>query len=166
MVDLSDPQTQILFFIPLGAVALYLLSRGEPENADSAPVIAAVANGKEANFLRFNQDGVYGNLLAAEEHLRKVNGEKSQGFLSCAVKHLSLAGNHGSEAVSHTVAVGEPAQSQQYRQLTEKIVDLQHDIQDGKVSPTEGILRVREIKSDFESFNPSFDVSKCKACEI
>ena len=125
------------------------------------------SNQKEANFLRFNQDGIYGNLLATEEHFRMMKAKDAdKNFQQCDVKHLSLASNHESAALSHSVAVGDEKSAKEYAMLYDKTIDLQHDIQDGKVSPTEGIKRVREIKTEFESFNPTFDVSKCKACEI
>lgn len=164
----TDRETQILLLIPIGGLILYLLSRNEPRSQYSVSLAAAKGNMREVEFLRFNQDGIYGNLLASEEHFQriKVADKGTDGFLSCSVKHLCLAGSHALEATSHTIAVGDAAQSENYRSLQEKIRDLQHDIQDGKVSPTEGIKRTREIKSAFESFNPSFDVSHCTACLV
>jgi len=163
MVDLSDPQTQVLLFVPLGAIMLYFLVKDEPA-AEETQTVTLAPNGKEAAFLRFNQDGIYGNLLATEEHFRNISADAN--FNQCAVKHLSLSANHASEAVSHTVAVGDVKDSKEYAKLNTQILELQHDVQDGKVTPAKGIERVREIKHEFEVFNPAFNVSLCKACTI
>jgi hypothetical protein len=165
MIDLSDPQTQVLLFIPIGGLILWYFSRDTTEEGGSNPPAAANPNGKkEEQFLRYNQDKIYSNLLATEEHFRNSEGNKD--FHQCEVKHLSLASSHTGEAISHTVAVGDVADSERYRELDKKIIQLQHDVQDNKVSPSEGIQRTREIRQSFESFNTQFDVSRCKACDV
>lgn len=156
----------VLLSIPVSAVMLLILSQDEPL-ASTSNVNLSSTGQKEANFLRYNQDQIYGNLLAAEVHFRKLTSKGAdQNFNQCAVKHLSLSANDSDEAVSHSVAVGEQKDSVKYAELRDKITDLQHDVQDGKVKPLDGIERVRELKHEFEAFNPSFDVSKCKACQV
>ena len=148
------------------AFILYILSQDDETKTAEVDYHLSSSN-KEQNFLRFNQDQIYSNLLAVEEHFRILESKDAdQNFNQCNVKHLSLASNHESEAISHSVVVGDKAGAKEYAKLYDKTLNLQHDIQDGKVTPTEGIERVREIKHEFESFNPTFDVSQCKACKI
>lgn len=165
-------QEQILLLIPLGGLLLYLLSKDEPAGQPETVAIVAVISengGKEARFLEYNKDSIYSNLLATEEHFQrmKTSGKDTRLFQQCCVKHLSLVGSHTSEATSHTVSLGDVATSEKYRELNDAVTDLRHDIQAGKVSPSEGIERTRKIKHEFESFNPEFDVSLCKiACDV
>jgi hypothetical protein len=166
----TNEELGLLAFIGAGAVALFILQEEDNENnidnVDNEKTSASVPE-KEAGFLRFNQDGVYSNLLATEEHFRNLESKDgNNAFNQCAVKHLSLGANHADEAVSHSVAVGDTSSSKKYASLRDEMVSLQHDVQDGKVTPTKGIERVREIKHNFELFNPSFDLQKCKACTI
>jgi hypothetical protein len=162
----TNEELGLLAIIGVGATALFILADEEEDTAEANKEKSLPATGdkKETYFLRFNQDGVYGNLLATEEHFRKIGTNKD--FNQCAVKHLALGANHADEAVSHEIAVGDSSASKKYAELRDGMTELQHDVQDGKVSSTQGIERVRKLKSEFESFNPSFDVSKCKACQV
>lgn len=143
---------------------LYVLSQDDEQKPAAVDYHLSSSNQKEANFLRYNEDGIYGNLLATEEHFRNLKGNAD--FNQCAVKHLALATNHADEAVSHTIAVGDSNSSKEYARIRDDMRSLQHDVQDGKVNSEEGIKRIREIKHEFEAINPSYDVSKCKACTI
>ncbi len=165
MVDLTNPQDQVLLFIPAAGLLLWYLSKGEQSEQTQSVIL--IAEPKETGFLRFNQDGIYSNLLATEEHFRvQAADANTPGFSQCEVKHLSLAGNHASEAVSHAVATGNRKSAASYSVIMQEISSLREDIQDNKVKPLDGIERVREIRQRFESFNSDYDVNKCKACAI
>lgn len=175
-MDLSDPQTQVLLFIPMGGLLIYLLTRDSPEEepvTETTVVVAAVIEqapqtGKEAGYLEYNQDEIFKNLIAAEGHFRNVKAsdkEEAAGFMNCVVKHLADAEGHADEAISHSIATNK-TEAEKYQTLRDNIRDLRHDLQKGKVSPTEGIKRTRNVRRYFEGFNPEFDISKCQACDI
>ena len=149
----------VLLLIPIGGLIL-LAADHQEEEKNSSPHA-----GKEVNYLRYNKDEIFKNLIATEGHFRNVETTK-EGFLNCAVKHLADAEGHVDEAISHTAATNDTEASSKFRVLRDEIRDFRHDLQDGKVSPTVGIERTRDIRREFESFNPEFDISKCKACEV
>ena len=73
---------------------------------------------------------------------------------------------HADEAICHSVVVADAKTSEHFKKLRDEIQEFRHDVQDGKVNPSQGIERVRQIRREFEGFNPDFDISKCKACEV
>jgi hypothetical protein len=170
--NLVTREEQVLLLIPLGAILLYFIGKDDPPEQPQTVVVAAiVTEGKEAGFLEYNKDEIFKNLIAAEGHFRNISEAKTgpelaevQGFMNCAVKHLADAEGHADEAVSHTIS--DDTESRSYQHLRDDIRDLRHDLQKGKVTPAQGIKRTREIRRQFESFNPEFDISLCKACEI
>lgn len=152
----------VLLLIPIGGLIL-LAADHQDEEKNSSP-----HSGKEVNYLRYNKDEIFKNLIATEGHFRneKTTEKGTDGFLNCAVKHLADAEGHIDEAISHTAATNDTEASNKFRVLRDKTRNFRHDLQEGKVSPTVGIERTRDIRREFESFNPEFDISKCKACEV
>lgn len=146
----------LLFIVPAGVL---LLLDGEDE-----PVQVK----KEPYYLEFNKDEIFKNLIATEGHFRNVEETNidDAGFMNCAVKHLADAEGHADEAISHSQIAADEKTSAKFKQLRNKIRDLRHDVQHGTVSPGKAIEYVRETRHYFEEFNPEFDISKCKACEI
>jgi len=165
-----DRQQIVLLLIPFGFLALLLLDDHEeacnphcPDNPTGNP-----SKGKEVYYLQYNKDELFKNLLACEGHFRniEVNGIDTEGSLNCAVKHLADAEGHGDEAISHSLFVVGEEKSEKFKGLRDSIRDLRHDLQKGDLSTSEGTKRVRQIRREFEKFNPDFDISKCSACEI
>ena len=156
-----------LLLIPFGIAAFLVLTyKPNPDNPSNTAKKAK--SGKEAYYLAFNKDEIFKNLIAIEGHFRNVHetGVDVKGFLTCNVKHLADAEGHSDEAISHSQAVSGKETSEDFRKLRNEIRSFRHDIQADVISPTEGIERVREIRRQFESFNPEFDISKCEACTI
>ena len=183
----TEQQTQLLLIIGLGGLATYLLYKDESEpeslgtpktdeerqdthekiygTRDLPP--RGTGQNKESKFLTFNQDEIFKNLIATEGHFRNADSKQDiKGFLYCNVKHLADAEQHADEAISHSTVVADQETVDNYKKVRNDIRDLRHDLQKGEVPPSEGITRVRGIRRDFESFNPEFDISKCKACSI
>lgn len=150
--------------------------------------------GKEEYYLRFNKDEIFKNLIAAEGHFRNVfdkkrkkqeyqmaiNAERikegmspvseeleelGQGFLNCVVKHLADSEGHSDEAISHSAVVEGEESSCMFRELRDDTKTFRWKVQKGVVTPFEGIKQVRQLRRTFESFNPEYDISKCKSCE-
>jgi hypothetical protein len=162
MSSIPDNQVAVLLFIPIGGLVLLWLGEQEEEHK------LGYVPGKEKLFLKYNQDEIFKNLIATEGHFRNVQGKKldDEGFMNCAVKHLADAEGHADEAICHSVVVADAKTSEHYKELRDEIQSLRDDVQEGKVDASQGIERVREIRRDFESFNPQFDISRCKACEV
>ena len=152
--------SKLWLFIPLGALLLLVL-QGEPEKPNPS-------SGKEAYYLKFNKDEIFKNLIATEGHFRNVKktGLDREGFLNCAVKHLADAEGHLDEAISHSIVAETEESSKKFRELRNKVQNFRHSLQGGKVSPEAGIKLVREIRHEFEDFNPEYDISKCEACTV
>ena len=161
MSEIPDNQLAVLLLIPIGGLILLMLDQHEEEHTTGH------AAGKEKVFLRYNKDEIYKNLLATEGHFRNVQGKglDDSGFMMCAVKHLADAESSADEAICHSVIVADAKTSESFGKVRDEIQEFRHDLQDGKVNPTQGIERVRQIRHEFEGFNPDFDISKCKACK-
>lgn len=162
MSEIPDNQLAVLLFIPIGGLLLLMLDQHEEEHATGH------AAGKEKFFLRYNQDEIFKGLLATESHFRNVQGKDldDSGFMNCAVKHLAEVEGHADEAICHSVVVADAKTSDNFKKLRDEVQEFRHDVQAGRVNPSQGIERVRQIRREFEGFNPEFDVDRCKACEV
>ena len=153
----------LLLLLPIGAFIYILLSKnnpGAPENPSA---------GKEEYYLRYNKDEIMKNLIASEGHFRNVADDSSTieaGFLSCVVKHLADAEGHVDEAISHAAVVEGHEASEKFRNLRDNIRELRYKVQKDVVIPYQGILDVRKIRREFESFNPEYDISTCESCIV
>jgi hypothetical protein len=150
--------------VPLLGIGAFLILT-EKNHEESSPNPSA---GKEAYYLKFNKDEFFKNVIATEGHFRNVeeSGIDRKGFLNCCVKHLADAESHLDEAVSHSLIVENEEASDKFRELRNKTRDFRHDLQEGRISPEEGIRRVRQIRREFESFNKDYDISECEACQV
>lgn len=153
---------RLLMLLVPATVLLYMLDR------EFAHEIPAPEAGKEEQYLEYNRDEIFKSLIATEGHFRNVQEtpEGTDGFLNCAVKHLADAESHADEAISHAAIVESADTSDNFKILRNQIRGLRHRLQDGEVEAVVGIEQVRQIRHNFESFNPSFDVSKCQACDV
>jgi hypothetical protein len=159
---MTNEQWFLLLFIPIGGILLFMDDQHTEEKT------TGFSTGKERYYLIYNKDEIFKGLLATEGHFRNVSdkGTDSTGFMNCAVKHLADAEGHADEAVCHSLVVASAETSEHYKKLAEEIKTLRHDVQEGNVNASQGIERVRQIRREFEGFNPDFDISKCKACEL
>ena len=122
---------------------------------------------KEKYFLDYNKDNIATDLIQAEVHFRKLKetGQTdSRGHANCGVKHLLHSEGESGEATSHALVVEGAGSSHNFRNLADNIRQFRKKLQTGNVSPDDGILAIRKLRSQFESFNPEYDVSKCKSC--
>ncbi|MFN3330493.1 MAG: hypothetical protein ACK419_06170, partial [Pyrinomonadaceae bacterium] len=120
--------------------------------------------GDAKSFLLWNKDEIFKNLIAIEGHLRNVKPEFKSQDLSCLVKHAADIEQHADEAVSHAAELGMDDLSAKFRELRDRIRDYRRTLQQSNLPVEENIRRIREIRRFFESFNPEYDISKCKAC--
>lgn len=125
-----------------------------------------LANDKIKEFLEWNKDNIFINLIQAEDHLRNVASESpTPEFLNCVVKHLAYAEGEADEAVSHSLILEGQLASREFAKLRDEIRKLRKLIQKGALSsPEKAIEEVRKIRGQFEYFNPEYDVSKCGSC--
>ena len=160
MSTVDNKQLAVLMIIPFGLLLLYLIDRNEEPTATT---------GKEQYYLTYNKDEIMKNLLASEGHFRNIADDGSTveaGFLSCVVKHLADAEGHGDEAISHSAVVEGQEASDKFRDLRNDLRELRYKVQKDSISPHEGILEIRKLRREFESFNPEYDVSTCESCTI
>ncbi len=122
-------------------------------------------------FLKYNKLNIFQALLQAETHLRNLQNRPGhlsydEGHASCVLKHLAEALGEAREAQSHSLELNKPEVSKKFGELSERLNGFIDKLQQGKTSPDEALLEVRSIRRYFESFNPEYDVSKCKACGV
>jgi len=121
---------------------------------------------KEAYYLEYNKDNIAKNLIQAEVHFRNIdpNVEPEVGFQNCILKHLLDAEGEAEEAISHSLVVEGEESAKKFTELRDKIRRLRKRMQKAWVPPEEGIKKIRELRRFFESFNPEYDISKCRSC--
>jgi hypothetical protein len=164
----TQQQTNILIFIPVGVAILYLLDGWSTPAAQPRDV------GKETQFLNYNEDEIFKNLIHAEEHLRNIEGTEvavAKGEASCVVKHLASAEGHADEAISHSADLNRVGMTSQgtpedFKLTRDQIHNLRTRFQSGGLTVTHAITELRDTRRQFESFNPEFDITKCKACKV
>lgn len=120
---------------------------------------------KEAEFLEYNRDEIFKNLLATEGHLRNLRAEGySPEYYSCIIKHLADAESHADEAISHSLVISGEEESGKYERLRDMIRSLRKRFQTSPPRVKAAIVETRRIRRFFESFNKPFDISKCISC--
>lgn len=121
---------------------------------------------KEKYYLGFNKDEVFKSLIACEGHFRNLKsvGKDSAGFLNCIVKHLADAEGHCDEAISHSLIADGKDSSKKFLELRDEIRNFRKFIQSSPINRDEGIVEIRKLRRNFESFNEEFDISKCETC--
>jgi len=141
----------------------------KPLTKPSEKLFAETTGGKEEYFLLFNKEEIFKNLIATEGHFRNVLEQREKvesGAFNCVVKHLADAESHGDEAISHSLIVEGSEASKNFEQLRDGIRELRRKTQDGHINSLSGLKETRKLRRMFESFNPSFDISKCKSCDV
>ena len=68
------------------------------------------------------------------------------------------------EATSHALIVDGSDKSEKFKVLGDHIKKFRKKLQNDYVSRDNGIREIRKLRSEFESFNPEYDVSKCESC--
>jgi hypothetical protein len=123
---------------------------------------------KEQYFLEYNKENIASNLIQSEAHLRRIEkGPIQGGHANCVVKHSLDSEGECREATSHALVVESGEKSQKFKLLGDNIRNFRKRLQKSKTEPfdrDEAILQVRDLRSEFESFNPEFDVSECESC--
>ena len=148
--------------LPIGAF-LFLVLTQKPK-----PEVTHPSTGKEKYYLKFNKAEIFKNLIAAEEHFRNIEltGIDREGYLQCNVKHLGSCESHADEAISHALIAESEESSNKFRELRNKTRQFRDELQNGQITPEEGIKRVRALRREFESFNEKYNISRCEACEV
>ena len=120
---------------------------------------------KEQYFLDFNKSNIAKDLVQSEVHLRRLTeGPIKGGHANCVVKHSLHSEGESEEATSHGLIVEGSETSQNFKALGDHIRKFRKKIQANKIDRDEAIREVRALKDEFASFNPEFDMSKCKSC--
>lgn len=165
---LTEQQGQLLRVLSLAAPAAIILFALNRTGSARAPVLIPPPSGKEPAFLVFNKDEIFTNLLHTEGHFKKLSSGKpdTEGYMNCAVKHMADAEGHAEEAIGHSLVVNGSEMSGRFAKLHDDMLTFRHELMTGKVTPTIGIERTRQLRHDFESFNPEYDISKCTACSV
>jgi hypothetical protein len=117
-------------------------------------------------FLKYNKEEIFKNLIQAEGHLRNMRPGLQSQDLSCVVKHLADAEAHADEAISHAAELGDDEASRKFMELRDMLREFRRRIQEEPPSMQEAIRQIRKLRAYYESFNPEFDISKCKVCGI
>jgi len=125
-----------------------------------------LANDKIKEFLEWNKDNIFINLIQAEDHLRNVASDNpTPAFLNCSVKHLAYVEGEADEAVSHSLMLEGDRASKEFAKFRDSTRNLRRAIMKGSISsPSKAIEEVRKLRAQFEYFNPEYDVSKCASC--
>lgn len=120
---------------------------------------------KEQYFLKYNRKNIAYDIIQSERHLQHISeGPIQGGHANCVVKHCLHSAGDCREATSHALIVEGPEKSQKFKILGDHIDNYRERIQKGEIDRDEAIRQIRKLRSEFESFNPDFDVSKCESC--
>lgn len=171
MSELTTEQKVTLLWIPIGGLLLYFLVK---EDSTGQSITEARSVVKESEFLNYNKDSIFIDLLHSEDHLRNLVDKDvsvKQGEASCVIKHLADAEGHADEAISHSadlnragiLAQGTP---EEFKIVRDQLHDLRGKFSEGGYTPKQAISKLRDVRRQFESFNPTFDISHCKACSV
>jgi len=169
---MSEQQNQLMRLLPFVIpAAAFLIIFGREDHVTVAEIRDVH---KESEFLAYNKDQIFTNMLQAEEHLHNLADKKidvSKGEASCVVKHLALAEGNADEGISHSADVtnaGIMAQGtpEEFKIVRDGLHEVRYKFAEGNYSPKEAITKLRDVRRRFESFNPQFDISKCKACSV
>ena len=120
-----------------------------------------------AQFLEYNRDGAFKNLLAAEEHLRYARPGTTGAEAACIIKHLAEVESHCDEAISHAAELGYDEEVELWRQLRDRARELRYRIMlHGVPRPEDAIREVRAMRQLLESFNPELSAMGCAVCGV
>ena len=111
----------------------------------------------ELKLLDFNNKGILGNLLAAEEHLAQTDASEINDSW-CYKKHLTLANlHHAQEAVIHLQSVN-PALAEKYKSFRREL---------DKILDAPDLKKLRDLRNDFRVISGEKTVGKkCGVCQF
>jgi hypothetical protein len=119
---------------------------------------------KTREFLSYNKDNIFKNLLQAEHHAKMLDGEVRGGHANCIVKHLAFVEGEAEEAINHAQLV-EPQKVEYFKALRDLVYLLRKQIMSGLVTSEDLNRKIWVLRKMFESFNEEYDTTKCAACE-
>jgi len=119
---------------------------------------------KTREFLSYNKDNIFKNLLQAEHHAKMLDGEVRGGHANCIVKHLAFVEGEAEEAINHAQLV-EPQKVEYFKALRDLVYLLRKQVMSGLVTSEDLNRKIWVLRKMFESFNEEYDTTKCAACE-
>lgn len=119
----------------------------------------------DREFLEYNIDNIFKNLLQAEYHAKNIIGGKLQPeHLSCINKHLAFVEGEAEEATAHCI-VGEPDLCEFFREFLQKVKKLRQKIKkEGAGSELQH--EIRKLRKEIEGRFKEYDTSECRVCKI
>jgi hypothetical protein len=119
---------------------------------------------KTREFLSYNKDNIFKNLLQAEHHAKMLDGEVRGGHANCIVKHLAFVEGEAEEAINHAQLV-EPQKVEYFKALRDLVYLLRKQVMSGLTTSDDLNRKIWVLRKMFESFNEEYDTTKCTACE-
>jgi len=119
---------------------------------------------KTREFLSYNKDNIFKNLLQAEHHAKMLDGEVRGGHANCIVKHLAFIEGEAEEAINHAQLV-EPQKVEYFKALRDLVYLLRKQVMSGLTTSDDLNRKIWVLRKMFESFNEEYDTTKCTACE-
>jgi hypothetical protein len=119
---------------------------------------------KTREFLSYNKDNIFKNLLQAEHHAKMLDGEVRGGHANCIVKHLAFVEGEAEEAINHAQLV-EPQKVEYFKALRDLVYLLRKQVMSGLTTSEDLNRKIWVLRKMFESFNEEYDTTKCTACE-
>jgi hypothetical protein len=119
---------------------------------------------KTREFLSYNKDNIFKNLLQAEHHAKMLDGEVRGGHANCIVKHLAFIEGEAEEAINHAQLV-EPKKVEYFKALRDLVYLLRKQVMSGLTTSDDLNRKIWALRKMFESFNEEYDTTKCTACE-
>jgi hypothetical protein len=119
---------------------------------------------KTREFLSYNKDNIFKNLLQAEHHAKMLDGEVRGGHANCIVKHLAFVEGEAEEAINHAQLV-EPQKVEYFKSLRDLVYLLRKQVMSGLTTSDDLNRKIWVLRKMFESFNEEYDTTKCTACE-
>jgi hypothetical protein len=119
---------------------------------------------KTREFLEYNKDNIFKNLLQAEHHAKMLDGEVKGGHANCIVKHLAFVEGEAEEAINHAQLV-EPQKVEYFKALRDLVYLLRKQVMSGLTTSDDLNRKIWALRKMFESFNEEYDTTKCTACE-
>ena len=124
-----------------------------------------MALSKYEQFLDWNKENIFINLVQAEDHVRhstELRGEHA----SCILKHLAYVAGEADEAVSHALELGDAEQSRKFREISASARELMRRVREGSLSEEEAILSIRELRKKLSELAEEFNTEYCESCTI
>jgi hypothetical protein len=119
---------------------------------------------KTREFLSYNKDNIFKNLLQAEHHAKMLDGEVKGGHANCIVKHLAFVEGEAEEAINHAQLV-EQHKVEYFKALRDLVYYLRKQVMSGATTSDDLNRKIWLLRKMFESFNEEYDTTKCTACE-